>query len=389
MAAASLASVAATSFDPPPATGAAVPSLQAVDDFMLGFLREHKAPGAAVAIAHKGRLVYARGFGLADRDKKEPVQPDSLFRIGSISKLFTSAAVCRLVSDGKLGFTDKVFDLLKLKPPANSEFDARWKDVTVQYLLDHKGGWDREKSEDPMMRPIQVARALGVPSPPKPEQIIQHMLRRPLDFEPGSKMVYSNFGYCLLGRVIEKASGQRYDKYAIDTLLKPLRIRDTRLGRTLIAARGEVHYYDSQRTTATGAFRAQRLELVPAPYGPFSLESMDSDAGWISTAADLVRFGTAFDQLERFPAFQGPAFKGRFDPDSFHIGHLPGSSTIWRRARLSLTWAVLFNSDKSPDGKELALELNHQFQAVLDQVSEWPAEDLFPKLGYDSTGAAK
>jgi N-acyl-D-amino-acid deacylase len=355
---------------------------------MVAFLREHKVPGAAVAVAKDGRLVYVRGFGMADVDRKTALQPDSLFRIASISKLFTAAAACRLVADGKLAFTDKVYDLLKPKPPPNADVDKRWKEITVEHLLDHKGGWDRDRSGDPMMRPINIARALGVNSPARQEQTITYMLGQPLDFDPGSKVAYSNFGYCLLGRVIEKAAGKPYEKYVLETLLKPIGIRDTRLGKTLTAARGEVHYYDSQGTMATGAFPAQRLKLVPAPYGPFCLEAMDSHCGWIATVADLVRFGTAFDQPERFPAFQCDAFKHRFDRDYFHTGHLPGSSTVLRRGRKGLTWAVLFNADKTASGKELADELNHRFEALLEKVADWPKNDLFGTLKYDAATPA-
>src|SRR6516225_1566963 len=106
-----------------PVTGDPVPELQGADDCIIAFLREHKVPGAAVAVAKSGRLVYVRGFGMADVDRKLPVQPDSLFRIASISKVFTAAAVCRLVEDGKLAFTDKVLDLVKLKPPPNADMD--------------------------------------------------------------------------------------------------------------------------------------------------------------------------------------------------------------------------------------------------------------------------
>jgi CubicO group peptidase (beta-lactamase class C family) len=375
--------------DPLPVTGDPVPELQAADDCIIAFLREHKVPGAAVAVAKSGRLVYVRGFGMADADRKLPVQPESLFRIASVSKVFTAAAVCRLVEDGRLAFTDKVLDLVKLKPPLNADMDKRWKDITVQHLLDHKGGWDREKSGDPMMRPINIARALGVASPARQEQTITYMLGQPLDFDPGSKAVYSNFGYCLLGRVIEKASGRPYEKYVVETLLKPLGIREMRLGKTLAAARGEVRYYDSQGTMATGAFPAQRLKMAAAPYGPFCLEAMDSHCGWLATAADLVRFGTAFDQPERFPAFHCAAFTTRFDRDYFHTGHLPGSSTILRRGGTDLTWAVLFNSDKTATGKELAVELNHRFQKVLANVADWPKTDLFETLKYDVVPPAK
>src|SRR5579862_790307 len=98
------------------ATVIPVPSLAAYDDLMTGFMREHKPPGAALAVTYHGRLVYARGFGYADLDKREPVDPVSLFRIASVSKPFTAAAVMHLVENGRLKLDDRVFSILKLKP---------------------------------------------------------------------------------------------------------------------------------------------------------------------------------------------------------------------------------------------------------------------------------
>ena len=93
-----------------------MPKLAAYDDLMTEFMREHKPPGAALAVTYHGRLVYARGFGDANVEKHEPVRPVSRFRIASVSKPFTAAAVMHLVEQGKLQLDERVFPILKLQP---------------------------------------------------------------------------------------------------------------------------------------------------------------------------------------------------------------------------------------------------------------------------------
>ena len=241
-----------------PVSGKANPNLASFDRVMEKVIREHHVPGAALAVAHNGRIVYARGYGYADRDKKEAVEPNSLFRIASISKPFTAAAVLQLVQSGKLHLNDKVFHVLELKVPVPDDlsvkFDERWKSVTILDLLQHRGGWDRDKSIDPMFRSPDICQEMKVKPPADPEAIIHYMLRRPLDFDPGERYAYSNFGYCLLGRVIEKVSEKRYEEYVKEKVLAPLGIERMRLGKTLPneRAKGEVKYYDGVRTAIMG-----------------------------------------------------------------------------------------------------------------------------------------
>ena len=158
---------------------------------MTRFCEENKVPGAALAVAYQNRLVYARGFGLADEQQRDPVRPRSLFRIASISKPFTSAAVLQLVERGRLKLEDRVVDVLEVSldgvrvPPS----DARLRQVTIRHLLQHLGGWDRGKSFDPMFRPVRIARELHRAPPAGPDLIIPYMWRLPLDFTPGSPLV--------------------------------------------------------------------------------------------------------------------------------------------------------------------------------------------------------
>src|SRR5262249_31395645 len=171
----------------------------------------------------------------------EAVESTALFRIGSISKPITAVAILQLVERGKLSLDAGVWELLRLSEPS----DRRWKRVTIRHLLQHTGGWDRDESIDPMFRSAEIARALRVPQPATPAHIIRYMLGQRLDFDPGSRFAYSNFGYCLLGRVIETVSGAAYETHVQEHVLAPLGITRMRLGKTLPAERaaGEVAYY--------------------------------------------------------------------------------------------------------------------------------------------------
>src|SRR5262249_26462012 len=150
--------------DPPgpevPATGKADPCFAGFDAVMVSFLRKSDAPGAALAVGRDGRVVYARGFGYADKENEEPVQPAALLRIARLSKPLTAVAVLQLVERDRLGLDDRVFDVLRLKAPDDPEetFDARWKRVTILHLLQHTGGWDRGKSFDPMFRSPEIVK---------------------------------------------------------------------------------------------------------------------------------------------------------------------------------------------------------------------------------------
>ena len=397
----------------PPPTGTHNPRLATLDHLMQSFIDDHNVPGAALAVTRGPRLVYARGFGYADVEERIPVQPVSLFRIASISKPFTAVAILHLAAGGRLRLTDRVRDLIKLKPLQEDGLreDPRLKKVTILQLLRHTGGWDRAQSFDPMFRPIVIARACHVRPPAGQTQIIRYMFGRPLDFDPGVRYAYSNFGYCLLGEVIREVTQQPYEKYVQEQILRPLGIHGMRLGHTLTQAPGEVRYYDMQRRTAP-AVVGNIGRQVPLPYGAWFLEAMDSHGGWIASAIDLVRFARAFNDPNRCPVLGRPGIAtmfsrppglagfqsdgsprdgyygcgwqvrtvdrpGRFS--SWHAGSLAGTSTLLVRRFDGFNWAVLFNSQTGVGGKLLSGIIDPLIHHAVDSVRAWPAHDLFPK----------
>src|SRR5665213_3613066 len=157
-------------------TGPEEPRLASFDQMMTHFVADHHVPGAQLAVARDGRLIYARGFGIADVDAREPVAPNMQFRIASVSKMFTSAAIMLLVQEGKLKLDDPWYPILGIRPLPGQKMDPRLPRITIEELLQHRGGWDRDKSFDPMFRPIVIAKAVGVPAPANQESIIQYML---------------------------------------------------------------------------------------------------------------------------------------------------------------------------------------------------------------------
>jgi N-acyl-D-amino-acid deacylase len=392
----------------PAVSGAARAELSFFDDLMSSFVREQRVPGAALAVTRDGRLVYARGFGFADAGRQQPVQPTALFRIASISKPVTAVAVLQLVERSKLSLDAPICDVLQLADPV----DGRWKRVTIRHLLQHTGGWDRERSGDPTFRPDQVAAALKVSPPVEAQHVVRYMLRRRLDFEPGTRHAYSNFGYCLLGRAIERASGTAYETYVQREVLAPLGVRHMRLGRTAQPAPNEVAYR-SDRARGDAAPDKYARGRGPTPIGTWRIETMDAHGGWIASAVDVVRFAAAFDDphacpilrrdsittmFARPPGAAGNATGDRANPvwygcgwnvralqradaiNTWHTGSLDGTSTLLVRRFDRTNWAVLFNARTAPDGRRLSDVVDPLIHRAADRVRSWPAADDFARL---------
>lgn len=389
---------------PIPISGDAVAGMESYDSVVVRLMRGYGIPGGAVAVMKDDRLVYARGFGYADVDAKRPVEPDALFRIASLSKPLTSAAVLQLVQQGKLSLTAPAFALIPdLKPLTGATVDPRLSRITVLDLLRHSGGWDRDHSGDPMFMSTQIAATVGVPAPAGAEAIIRYMLGRPLDFDPGARYVYSNFGYAVLGRIIERVTGQGYESYMRSQLLAPAGITRMRIGHTLLAdaAPGEVHYYSSD-PPATSVFPGGGT--VPWPYGGFYLEAMDAHGGWIASAPDLLKFLAAVDALPgradilsaasigtmtaRQPVWADSAYwyalgwlvrPSNGDANWWHTGSLPGTTTLLVRAYNGLAWCALFNTRAQSDAA-FSGALDAGMWTAASGVTQWPAGDVFSKF---------
>ena len=380
--------------------GSPVAGFESFDELLRSFSQQHAVPGMALAVGRAGELRYARSIGFANVEEQVPVEPHSLFRIASISKPVTAVAILQRVERGELSLEARVWELLRLDEPT----DARWKLVTIRHLLQHTGGWDRNASFDPMFMSVEFATEAGTPPPAGPREVIRAMLQRPLDFDPGSKSAYSNFGYCLLGRVLEAlpgAAGRSYEQIVREGVFAPVGALSPRLGKTLTTSTDEVHYYVQPPETTDSVFTPG--QQVPLPYGAWNLEAMDSHGGWMCSAPDLVRFAMGCDEAATEPnsnrqslltralieeMFAVPTSFTSSEPDvwyglgwnvrrtsngtnrnTWHTGALDGTSTILVRRADGLTWSVLFNMRKNAAGEELARLIDPQLHAAADRVS--------------------
>jgi N-acyl-D-amino-acid deacylase len=393
-------------------TGTALPGLGPYDELMEGLLRKWDLAGGSLAVARDDRLLLARGYGLANREKSIPVEPTSLFRLASLSKTVTAVAVLQLVQDGRLALDDKVVRILgDTGPRAGRITDPRVNDITVRHLLQHSAGFDRDRSGDVVFLPgaADAAKRQGGPLPPDCATILRDSLERKLDFRPGERFAYSNIGYCILGRVVERVSGAPYELHVRQRVLAPAGVTRMKVGRTLEAADGEVTYYDHRGAKEARAMPGLGLKLAPRPYGAFAVETMDSYGGWLAAPVDYLRFvlaiggrrGTALldratvtemnapsalkstasgeDDFGTAGASYGLGIRVRPLKTGFnlwHSGSLPGTSTFAMRTVDGFVWVVTFNGrpeQRGPFRRDLELGL----RAATTKVKSWPDGDLF------------
>ncbi len=401
-------------------TGTEVPELTAFDQAIPPLLEKWKVPGAALAISDGGRLIYARGFGYADSENKIPVQPFSLFRIASISKTVTAVTIMKLVEEGKLNLDAKLGTILPdLTPLPGRTVDPRVKDITIRQLLHHLGGWDRTKipGGDPALIHTQSLKAL--PSPPTPFDLARYSISSPLSFAPGAGYAYSNTGFTILGRVIEKVTGKKYEDYVRENVLGRMGVSEMRIARTLASQRyaDEVRYYDAPGSALIPTIIPGQTGNVPAQYGGlFMIELTDSSGGWVASAIDLLRYLTAIDG-RRAPAFLSSASiaemlakppylanpnatswyaKGwNYTPTTGgegiweHDGALSGTRTNIVRFASGRAYAIVFNSrpaDENPIDRSdpFKTEVTQAINAAFSRVQRFPSHDLFPQYARQS-----
>lgn len=387
------------------------------DQEVDAFMKARQVPGGALAVVKDGRLVYARGYGWANRELQIPAEPASLFRIASLSKPVTGVAIMKLVEAGQLSLDQRAFDLVRYEPVLEGEQkpDARLASITVRQLLQHTGGWDRDKSYDPMFRPKLIAEKTQTPVPASPEAVIRYMLGQPLDFDPGARYAYSNFGYCVLGRIIEKLTGQTYEQFVQKQILAPAGARRMRLGRSLDGqqAPGEVRYYMVGDEMGDNIFPDGPRKVL-WPYGGFNLEAMDAHGGWIASAVDLARFAASLENPNASPVLKPATFPIMYAPPPppasrkadgtlerrfyscgwmtqptgesgkatySHNGSLPGTATFLTRRADGVSWVALFNQRSAkrdlPDGA-----IDGALHRAADAVTDWPEDDLFARSDF-------
>src|SRR6185503_6950556 len=185
---------------------APIPPPEKLVDSLFSRLIKPDSAGAAVLVAQNGRVLFEKGYGLADVEKHAAATPETKFRIGSITKQFTAAAILKLQEEGKLSVNDKLSKFIPDYPRGN--------EVTIHHLLTHTSGIHSYTSKPEFLG--------SVTAPAKTEDHIQSFKNDPYDFDPGKKWLYNTSGYFLLGYIIEKVSGESYGDFLRRKFFAPL-----------------------------------------------------------------------------------------------------------------------------------------------------------------------
>lgn len=372
------------------------PQIERADKIMDRFLRKWEVAGATVAVVKDGKLVFAKGYGYSDIDNKEKVEPSHLFRVASISKLVTATAVMKLQEEGKLQLNDYVFGehgILNDSIYSNIR-DRRTKRMTVEHLLRHSAGFT-SRYGDPMFLPLAIAKKMDVEAPIKAETTIQFALSRRLHFTPGSRGGYSNLGYVILEKVVEKLAGESYESYVQSHVLNPAGIFDMHMGRSLRDDQypNEVNYYEQSDAIKISAFDGSGKTVFRSDGGN-NIEALGGAGGWIASGAELIKFMMAIDGDDTLPDILSkksvkymttPNTKGhspigwkgtRANGTWWRTGTLAGSSALLKHQSNGISYVIITNSS-TWRGSDFTQDLSVLMRRFLRSVKEWPAHDLF------------
>jgi D-alanyl-D-alanine carboxypeptidase len=324
-----------------------------IDSKVNAFMTTYDIPGAALAISKNGKLVYVKGYGKANVATGENVTLNSRFRLASVSKTFTGVAIMKLIQDGKFTLESNVFGPGGIlgNDYGTLPLNANVLNMKVKHLLQHtSGSWGSATGGDVIdQNPSYTYK-----------QLFDWVLdTRPNPSVPGTAYDYTNVGYSLLGRIIEKKSGKSYINYIKEDILTPIGVTLTDIaGKTEVEQKtNEVKYY-GQGNDASFVYS-------------IAFPRRDADGGLISTASDLLKLVTAVDGFTTRPDILNSASITSFTTPStvnpsyangigiwsaenvwYNYGSLPGTRTAFMRHNNGMCVALLLNSRADPSTNE-------------------------------------
>jgi CubicO group peptidase (beta-lactamase class C family) len=342
-------------------------SIGAISQLGNDFIERTGIPGLSIAFAKRGQIIHQESFGFANLERKEKLNPSHCFRIASVSKPITAAVVFALIENGKLKLRDTVFGPQGVLNQWAAVSDAS-KRLTIEHLLTHSGGGWGNTVNDPMFMH---------PAANHTELIDWTIKNLPLLRMPGTRYEYSNFGYCLLGRVVEKITGKPYAQACQDLILQRGGISDMTIARNS----------PSQRAPNEVAYYAE----PPEDAYSMNVSRMDSHGGWVATPSEMVKFAMSVDGFRPSanvlqsssiaamtrPSSNNPSYASGWAvnnaPNWWHTGSLPGSSSLLVRTASGICWAACANARSKPGGKDSLTLLDDMMWKMARSVPSWLA----------------
>ena len=265
------------------------PELHAMDSIMQRYLKRWEIHGAQLAISRHDSLLYARGFGYADKDRQIPMEPSYIMRMASVSKLVTATGIMKLRDMGKIRLSDKVFGpkgILNDTFYVNSIRDKRYFDITVEQLLRHKAGFTNYAG-DAIFSTRYIMQQNHLTTPPDHRTLLRIVLRRHLGYTPGTAQRYCNIGYTLLSLIIEKRTGMSYENFMQRYVLNPAGCYDFHIAGNYLKDRrkNETVYYMHSSSVPVPEFNNSGRMVVRC-YGENDITTALGAGAWVASAAD-------------------------------------------------------------------------------------------------------
>lgn len=347
-----------------------------LDKKLNNIMQKSGATAATFAVAKEGAVIYQQAYGFKDINQRVSLNEQALMRAASTTKPMTAAAIKKLAENDVLELSDHVFctgdnapcwlaeDLL------SSTSDSRVKDIAIEHLLQHQGGWYRDISGDPLTKEVEIRDFLGLQGPPTQDDIIRYVMNSPLDYTPGTADfehdAYSNFGYAVLGKIIELASQSSFIEYVHTALTDPLGINpeDLKLGASRLVDHDirEPHYISDEMCPSVYEVGQTARCLEEGA----EASNWVGDGGLITTAGSLALFAQHFRLPANYQQGYGVIGEPISNPSAYgaHGGLLPGSSAMVRQLPTGESYALLLNVSYYMEGD----------LAELDRISQLPLE---------------
>ncbi len=265
------------------------PEVSAIDNAVAAVMKANQVRGASLAIVKGTKLVYAKGYSWAE-DGYPSVQPTTLFRQASVSKLFAALATYQLIERGKCSLATTLQSILQLKQPnGNAPADANFEKITIQHLLEMTAGIDPGL----VWRDVPAVQASGAKLPVNPDQLLRYCATQMLVSTPRdkTKATYSNGGFFVLSQVVKTLNGAgSFESALTASLLQPLHITRVKQSRTLIESQDPAEArYHSRPLAVSQSVMTQDQPLVALGYGETNMENCDGCGGLSAAATDVAR----------------------------------------------------------------------------------------------------
>ena len=379
-------------------------STEKMEQYIRNWMARNAIRGASLAVMKNEHLVYCKGFGWADEERNIPAEVGDIYRIASASKLITAVGIMKMCDEGLLTLNSKVFgpEGILNDPQFSDIKDKRAEQITVRQLLNHTAGFSRRLG-DPMFRTTDIMRWEEMDHTPSADELIAFQLRQKLRDKPGGAPQYSNIGYLVLSRVIEKVSGVSYEEYIQRHVLWPAGCYDMHIARNYYDERfpHEVKYYGSDPNDEIESFDGSG-KMKPRQYGGNNITGLQGAGAWVCSAVELLRLVASIDGKEGVPDILSPqsvsemkriARKGDYALGWARYNSKTGS--LIRTGTMSGTCAYIENKGNTAyvfltntshyRGASFTNSIGRMVNTAMSKVSEWPTDrDLFVSVPHTS-----